>query len=257
MIPKIIHLCWLSGDPYPRQIKKCIDSWKKYLPDYEIWLWDKNRFDVNSVDWVREAYGEKKYAFCADYIRLYALYNYGGIYLDSDVEVIKSFNDLIELPFFIGYEYQGYFEAAVIGSEQGNPFIGRLLKAYNEDHFVKNGKLDYEVMPKKMMRLCDESYERRLICSISDYNANDMNTIHVFPFDWFSPIDASGSYNQLKLSKNTYCIHHFANAWLGNEMRILNRLLGRNTKINKLAYFCVVWLLTQYHTVKRHFKFSQ
>ena len=85
MIPKIIHWCWLSGDPYPPKIQACLDTWKKVLPDYEIILWDTNRFDVNSTPWTKQAFEVKKYPFVADYIRLYAIYNYGGIYLDSDV----------------------------------------------------------------------------------------------------------------------------------------------------------------------------
>lgn len=99
MIPKIIHLCWLSGDPYPPKIQKCLESWKKFLPEYEVMLWDGNRFDLNSSSWVAQAFA-KKYAFAADYIRMYALYHYGGIYLDSDVEVLKSFDELLTLPLF-------------------------------------------------------------------------------------------------------------------------------------------------------------
>ena len=102
MIPKIIHFCWLSDDPYPQEIQRCLDSWKEILPDYEIWKWDRKRFDINSVPWTKEAFESKKYAFAADYIRLYALYNYGGIYLDSDVLMYKSFNPLLNLPYFIG-----------------------------------------------------------------------------------------------------------------------------------------------------------
>ncbi len=89
MIPKIIHYCWLSSEPYPEKIQNCIDSWKKILPDYEIKLWNMNNFDINSIDFVKEACSVKKWAFASDYIRLYALYNYGGIYLDSDVLIKK------------------------------------------------------------------------------------------------------------------------------------------------------------------------
>lgn len=98
MIPKRIHLCWLSGDPYPQKIQKCIDSWKIHLPDYEIMLWDLKRFDIAQVPWVEQAFQGQEVCFCRDYIRLYALYNYGGIYLDSDVEVLKSFDPLLDLP---------------------------------------------------------------------------------------------------------------------------------------------------------------
>ena len=107
-MPKIIHYCWLSGEPYPELVQRCMQSWKEKLPDYEFMLWDMNRFDIHSVPWVEQACAAKKWAFAADYIRLYALYNYGGIYLDSDVEVLKSFDDLLELPYFFGREH--YFD---------------------------------------------------------------------------------------------------------------------------------------------------
>ena len=95
MIPKIIHYCWLSGDAFPENIRTCFASWKQFLPDYEFRLWDTARFDVHSLPWTKEAFEAKKYAFAADYIRLYALYQFGGIYLDSDVLLYKSFDDLL------------------------------------------------------------------------------------------------------------------------------------------------------------------
>ena len=119
MIPKVIHFCWLSGDPYPPLIAKCIESWKINLPDYQIILWDTKKIDVTSNVWLEQAYKCRKYAFAADYIRFYALYNYGGIYLDADVEVIKSFDDLLSLQQFIGEDASGDIEAAVMGAEKG------------------------------------------------------------------------------------------------------------------------------------------
>lgn len=101
MIPKKIHYCWLSNDPYPEKIEKCINSWKEKLPDYEIIKWDLNRFPLEKSLWVKQAYEARKYAFAADYIRLYALATEGGIYLDSDVEVLKSFDDLLDFPYFV------------------------------------------------------------------------------------------------------------------------------------------------------------
>lgn len=102
MIPKIVHYCWLSEEPFPKIVKKCIETWHKILPDYDFMLWDLNRFPLDKCKWVKQAYQAKKYAFAADYIRLYALYHYGGIYLDTDVQVLKSYNDLLDLPYFIG-----------------------------------------------------------------------------------------------------------------------------------------------------------
>ena len=95
MIPKIIHYCWLSGDEIPEKLQLCMASWKKFLPEYEFMLWDLDRFDINQILWTKQAFESKKYAFAADYIRLYAIYTYGGIYLDMDVEVLKSFNPLL------------------------------------------------------------------------------------------------------------------------------------------------------------------
>ena len=112
MIPKIIHLCWLSNENYPTKIKQCIKSWEKYLPEYKIMLWDTKRFNLEESIWVKQAFEKKKYAFAADYIRFYALYNYGGIYLDSDVEILKSFDNLLQYPYFMGAEKAGTIEAA-------------------------------------------------------------------------------------------------------------------------------------------------
>ena len=231
MIPKIIHLCWMSGDPFPSDIQKCIDSWKRILPDYEIWLWDTKRFDLSTSVWVTEAYDKKKYAFCADYIRMYALFNYGGVYLDSDVEVLRSFNDLLTLPYFIGYESKQYFEAAVIGAEKGNPFIGDVLAYYKDRHFVKeNGSLDIQIKPEVMMNVTNSKWKRVLINEISDF-INDPTIINVFPYDWFSPIDSTGKRYVLRVSKNTYCIHHFASAWVDWRVKLLVKIFGYNSPL--------------------------
>ena len=104
MIPKVIHYCWLSGDPIPEKLQRCMDSWKKFLPDYEFVLWDLERFDIKTSQWVKEAFEARKYAFAADYIRLYAVYNYGGIYMDMDVEVVRPFDDLLASPYILGLE---------------------------------------------------------------------------------------------------------------------------------------------------------
>ena len=136
MIPKKIHFCWLSGEEYPPLIKHCLDTWKRVLPDYEIILWDTNRFDINSVQWVKEAFEAKKYAFAADYIRVYALYTEGGIYLDSDVEMLKSFNPLLKYSSFIGFEAStGSIEAAIMGAEAGSEWCKNAMDFYNDKHF--------------------------------------------------------------------------------------------------------------------------
>lgn len=220
MIPKIIHYCWLSGDPYPEKIKYCIDSWKKFLPDYEFMLWDLNRFDINSSIWVKEAFEVKKYAFAADYIRLYALYNYGGIYLDTDVEVLKTFNSLLDLHYFIGKENTPHgIEAAILGAEKGTNWIKDCLDYYQNRHFnLGLGKFDTKVLPQIILNIISQKYEIIDITTKEeiDYNNNNNNNnIFRFPIDYFSPM--TWDTHELNISNNTYAIHHFAGTWKQNK----------------------------------------
>lgn len=171
MIPKIIHYCWFSGDEKPDLVKRCIDSWYRILPNYQIKCWDSNSFDFDSVDYVREAMEVKAYAHTSDYVRLYALYTEGGIYLDSDVEVFKSFNELLEYRFFTGVEQFPIFyskhrisqicnhlQAAIMGSETGHPFVKDCLDLYNTLHFkIYDDKYDYSEIPERITRIM-ESY---------------------------------------------------------------------------------------------------
>jgi mannosyltransferase OCH1-like enzyme len=109
MIPKIIHYCWLSGDPIPQDYQNCMDTWKQILKGYEFVLWDSKRFDINSVLWVKQAFETGLYAFAADYIRLYAVYNCGGIYLDMDMEAVKPFDELLNADIMLAYEHDYYY----------------------------------------------------------------------------------------------------------------------------------------------------
>lgn len=142
MIPKTIHYCWFSGDPYPDLVKRCLRSWKRMMPRYKLRLWDGSSFDFDSVPFVKEAMAAQKYAFAADYIRLYALYTEGGIYLDTDVEVFKPFDSYLDNQFFSGTEpyiiNDNIFydiECAIMGSEKGHPFLKEMLDYYDTTHF--------------------------------------------------------------------------------------------------------------------------
>lgn len=209
MIPKIIHLCWLSGDEFPEAIQHCIDSWKIHLPDYEIYLWDTNRFDINSSRWVKEAFEAKKYAFAADYIRLYALYHHGGIYLDSDVIVYKSFNDLLNLPYFIGEDITHCFEAAVIGAEKGCEWIGHIMKRYENRRFIKSDNhYDTKTLPAIFHDQLIDNYDFTLIKN-KDCFLDQETVINVFTYDYFNSRD----YVSIKQYPNSYCSHNFAGSW--------------------------------------------
>lgn len=172
MIPKIIHYCWLSNDPYPETIQKCLDSWKEKLPDYQIVKWDLNRFDINSVPYVRDAFNAKKYAFCADYIRMYALYTMGGIYLDSDVMVYKRLDPFLCYKSFASVEFHDYLlyaftrnkreklvgiEAAVMGAEKGESWTKDVMDYIRARSFNLK-KIDNMIMPRVIARVLHEKY---------------------------------------------------------------------------------------------------
>lgn len=225
MIPKIIHYCWLSGDPIPAPLQKYMKSWKTYLPEYEFWLWNFDRFDINSSVWVQEAFQAKKYAFAADYIRCYALYNYGGIYLDMDVEVLKPFDDLLVLPYFIGQEQMG-IEAAVMGVEKNHLLFRKMLDYYQNRHFVKlDGCYDMLPLPQIMRRIIDKDFKYMEINHRMNFNKAFTQNIYIFPKDWFSPKYYTGKLSgKLKINRNTYTIHHFEGSWCSRNAKIKRKI---------------------------------
>lgn len=236
MIPKIIHFCWLSDDEYPALVKKCIASWKNILPDYEIMIWDKTRFDINSTQWTKEAYHAKKYAFAADYIRFHALYNHGGIYLDSDVEVLRSLDSFLHLPYFIGSQFDGLIEAAVIGAEKHSDWLFNCMDYYLNRPFIKqNGDYDQLVLPVVMDHQISQT---RNIKELSkNDNAvkelmKDQNSFYVFDYQIFSPKNHQTG-KILSLHK-AFTIHHYNSSWLPMMSRIrlkIIKLLGvQNTE---------------------------
>lgn len=232
MIPKIIHYCWLSGDPYPEDIKKCIQSWKEILPDYEFWLWDTNRFNIESTLWTKQAFEKKKYAFAADYIRLYALYNYGGIYLDSDILVYKSFNDLLHLPYFIGEDYIHSFEPAVIGTEPFNPWIKECLDSYNNQNFIlDNNELDMKPLPIRFKNILQKKYEFISInkIDISSYHLKT-NLIPIFKWHFFNSRDQLGVFQ----TKYSYCSHCYLGSWTKKNIPIHKKIARKYLPSNIL-----------------------
>lgn len=212
MIPKKIHLCWFSGDEYPDKIQRCIDSWGKVLPDYEIILWDKDKALQIGNKWVRQAISERKYAFATDCLRFYALYHYGGVYMDSDVEVLKSFDDLLGLKYFVGKENSVYnYEAAVLGAEPHQEWVLKCLDYYKNRSFVNIfGEYRQSVLPYVMHQRLKDSVVIKDINSIKEFD-NSQKVICRFPVDWFSP--KKWETGEIVITDNTYCIHHFESSW--------------------------------------------
>ena len=215
MIPKIIHYCWLSNDPFPEEIQNCMASWKEKLQDYELVLWNFDRFDINSSLWVKEAFSAKKYAFAADYIRLYAVYNYGGIYLDSDIEIKKPFDDLLNAEYMFAYESNESkaVEMACFGAVKGSPFIGKILEYYKDRNFVKADGT-YDIIP--ITRIARDILAEFILS----------NNLVIFPDDYFTV--KCHKTGLITPSQNTYAVHHFAMSWYSD---LRKKFVKRRRKI--------------------------
>lgn len=224
MIPKIIHYCWLSSDPIPEKLQKCMESWKKNLSDYEFMLWDLKRFDINQTIWTKQAFNAKKYAFAADYIRLYAVYTYGGIYMDMDVEVVKSFNSLLRQDYILGYEKVEGIEAGVFGSIPRSIWLQKCINYYNNRPFIKNdGSFDMMPLPNIMYKILKE--ENLLDTELS-----------LLPPDYLTA--KSYKTGKISITSNTYCIHHFAGSWITSKQKLyklVSHVLGTS-----FAHLCSV-----------------
>lgn len=209
-IPKIIHWCWFSGEKPNRFISNCVKSWKKVMPDYDIKLWDANSFDFNSIPFVKGAFEAKKWAFVADYIRLYALFTEGGIYLDSDVKVFKRFDEFLNNKFFIGTEPLANnnveLESAIMGSVPNHPYINTCLNYYNKirkiqwnsDNWIREVK-SCPVIMSKILEQYGYSYE--------DKTLNYEDGIKVYSQKYFGHCFGTDP-------KDLYAIHYFNASWL-------------------------------------------
>ena len=237
MIPKIIHLCWLSDNDYPPKIKRCLKSWQKYLPEYKIMLWDTKRFNLDESIWVNQACTKKKYAFAADYIRFYAFENFGGIYLESDVEVLKNFDDLLQFPYFMGTEKAGTIEAAILGAEKGTEWIKICLDYYTDKTFIKqDSSLDIRKLPEIMVEELEKFKPIHYLDILEMKNIKNMDfqtEILVMPNEYFSPKIFDS--REVLITPSTYAIHHYQNSWFSHKAKIyyrtrtmLIRILGYN-----------------------------
>ena len=227
MIPKVIHYCWFGRNPLPPLAVKCIESWRKYLPDYEIREWNEDNFDVNAIPYTREAYEAKKYAFVSDYARFKILYEHGGLYFDTDVEVIRPLDDIIARGPFMGCECDatGATAGAVapglgLGVNPGlglgvNPGLGlyrELLDLYATLHFRNaDGSLNFKTVVQ---------YTTELLCEHGLQNTPDIQEIAgvwIYPKEYFNPIE---HVNNIKITSNTVSIHHYAGTWLPKTQRL-------------------------------------
>lgn len=215
MIPRIIHYCWLSNDPIPEKLQMCMKSWKEKLPGYEFKLWNFSCFDINSSQWVKQAFEAKKYAFAADYIRLFAVYHFGGIYMDMDVEVIRSFDELLNRDYILGYEAAKGIEAGVFGASKESLWVKKCLDYYENRSFIlSDGRYNDTPLPIIMEN-----------CIKKDFI--DTGVLSIFSPDYLTA--KSYKTGKIVITSNTYTIHHFAGSWKSSKEKcivLIARFIG-------------------------------
>ena len=229
MIPKIIHYFWLGGSPKSETVEKYIESWKRNCPEFEIREWNETNYDIHKHPFMEKAYNEKKWAFVSDYARLDVLYEFGGIYLDTDVEVIKDLSPLCVYKAFEGFENpklvnngQGF------GCEAGMPIIKEMMKLYDGDSPYE--LIEGKSVPKESPKICTEVLVRQGLKQ--DGSRQTVGDVEILPVDYLCPMNYKTG--RVKITENTYSIHHFSGSWHTGKtsrlylkyMRFLNIVFG-------------------------------
>ncbi len=222
MIPKIIHYCWFGRNPLPPEAEKCIASWRKYLPDYEIKEWNEDNFDVNIIPYTAEAYEVGKYAFVSDYARFWILYKYGGVYFDTDVEVIRPMDDILAKGNFMGFETDpdGKIRNVMsvnpglgLGVNPGLSLMKKMLDMYEGRHFV------YEQVMKNQITVVHIATQVLQNCGLRPIQGiQEVAGVWVFPSEYFCPIKVTTG--RMHITDNTRTIHHYAGTWAEGSFSI-------------------------------------
>lgn len=213
MIPKIIHYCWFGRKPLPPLAIKCLESWKKYFPDYEIKEWNEDNFNVNVIPYTKEAYEASKYAFVSDYARFWILYRYGGLYFDTDVEVIRPMDDIIVRGAFMGCETMADGVTAIsvapglgLGATSELSLYKEILDVYSKSHFIeKDGSYNLKTVV---------SYTTEILFKHGLRDSNDIQKcadVWVYPIEYFCPVSVKDG--KLRITDNTRSIHHYSQSW--------------------------------------------
>ncbi|RGC79176.1 glycosyl transferase [Lachnospiraceae bacterium AM25-17] len=227
MIPKVIHYCWFGGNELPSSAKKCIESWKKFFPDYEIKEWNEKNYDVRKNIYISQAYDAGKYAFVSDYARFDILYYHGGIYFDTDVEVIKNFDDILNQGAFMGCEIDGEMNSKFdkyvnpglgIAAEAGLALYEEILDFYNKQRFLnQDGSLNMETVVVKTTQIL-QKYGLK--------NGNEIQKIkdiNIYPKEYFNPKDSSTG--KIEITQNTHSIHWYSMTWLSKKQKLRKKIL--------------------------------
>lgn len=240
MIPKIIHYCWFGGNPLPESAKKCIASWRKFLPDYEIKEWNESNFNVNIIIYTKEAYEAKKYAFVSDYARFWILYKEGGLYFDTDVELIRPIDDIvkrgpfmgIETPAKVGVSMPNVAPGLGLGVNPGLEFYKELLDYYNNLNFLdSDGNPNEITIVKHTTNLLISKGLR------AHNNVQNVEGVWIYPVDYFNPFNDNTG--KLDITENTRSIHWYSKSWLSRRDQLRNkitRVFHRYFGVNSLKW---------------------
>lgn len=226
-IPKIIHYCWFGRGEKPKIVQNCIKSWKKHLPEFLLIEWNEDNFDIHINPYVEEAYNAKKFAFVSDYARLFALYKVGGVYLDTDVEVLKPLNRFLTHEAFSGFEDNKFLQSGTMGAVKGHGWIEELMNYYKGRHFLlPDGNPDTTTNTAVISAIC-QSYGLQL----NGEHQVLANGVIFYPRCYFSPYDYIDGGNYI--TDDSYTIHHFAQSWLpfhvrarSHVKRLASRVIG-------------------------------
>lgn len=231
-IPKIIHYCWFGGGPKPESVCKCIESWKQYCPDYEIREWNESNVDISINEYTRQAFEMKAWGFVPDYLRLWIVYTYGGIYLDTDVQVIRCFDPLLNEDGFAGFEDNESVALGLgFGAKPGNPVIWEQMRKYDSLQFIRDdGSLNRTASPKystEVMKLLGVKPDNGTVQRIDHFTC--------YPVEYFCPKDFRTG--KMRLTENTFSIHHYDSSWWTEEQKLAGKIAMRLRKVlpEKLA----------------------
>jgi len=233
LIPKVIHYCWFGGNPKSKLIEKCIKSWKKYCPDYEIIEWNEENFDINFNQYTKEAYEAKKWAFVSDVARLWVLVEHGGVYMDTDCELVKPIDKFLAHEAFSGFESPEVVPTAIMASKKGYPLFQEFLNEYEDKSFKMPDGTYNETPNVTYMTNTMTGYGLRL-----DDSEQTIKGFTLYPAEYFCPWGCPVLSKELRPSKNTYAIHHFNASWVDEETR----------KRRKKRHFLTKWLGVRFGT---------
>lgn len=237
-IPKVIHYCWFGGNPIPEKDQACIDSWKKYCPDYKICRWDESNYDITKNQYMYEAYKAKKWGFVPDYARLDIIYNHGGIYLDTDVELIKNLDDLLENEAFVGYEDDEHINFGLgFGAVKNHEGIKQIMSNYDEIRFINDdGTLNTVASPT----VNSDFFKQK--GAVLNGELQTFLGITMYPVDYFCPMDFNTGL--LKLTENTYSIHRFHMSWVDPDLKRWHTFkFGLNRKVGPKAAKMIILII--------------